>query len=88
MYKLYVQAGLRICCAQTPKMGFLASRRNVTLHHQRWPHLLSSQPRVTVMSFFVYKVITDLESIDHTSDLSIRISSSGAYKSMFYLSIM
>ena len=27
--------------------------------------LLSCQPRVTVMSCFVYKVIRDLESIDH-----------------------
>ena len=26
---------------------------------------LSCQPRVTVMSCFVYKVIRDLESIDH-----------------------
>ena len=43
---------------------------------------------MTVTSCFVYKVIGDLESIDHlcinlihrnTSDLSIRISSSGVY---------
>ena len=27
--------------------------------------LLSSQPRVTVTSYFVYKVIRDLESVDH-----------------------
>ena len=27
--------------------------------------LLSCQPRVTVTSYFVYKVIRDLESIDH-----------------------
>ena len=27
--------------------------------------LLSHQPRVTVTSYFVYKVIRDLESIDH-----------------------
>ena len=29
-------------------------------------HILSCQPRVTVMSCFVYKVIRDLESIDHS----------------------
>ena len=29
------------------------------------PVLLSCQPRVTVMSHFVYKVIRDLESMDH-----------------------
>ena len=28
-------------------------------------HLLSCQPRVTVMTYFVYKAIRDLESIDH-----------------------
>ena len=28
-------------------------------------HVLSYQPRVTVASCFVYKVIRDLESIDH-----------------------
>ena len=51
--------------------------------------LLSCQPRETVTSCFVYKVIRDLESIDHlcinpirrvglsTSDLSSPVSSSG-----------
>ena len=38
-------------------------------------YLLSCQPRVTVMSCFVYKV---------NSDLSIRVSSSGVYKLMCY----
>ena len=50
---------------------------------------------------FVYKVIMDLESIDHvcvsilpagydqyTSDLSICVGSSGVYKFMFYLTIV
>ena len=32
---------------------------------EREKSLLSCQPRVTVMSCFVYKVIWDLESIDH-----------------------
>ena len=58
--------------------------------------LLSCQPRVTVTSSFVYKVIRDFESIEHlcinpihkiglihTSDLSIRVGSSGVYKLMF-----
>ena len=31
--------------------------------------ILSCQPRVTVMSCFVYKVISDLESIDHRTGL-------------------
>ena len=51
--------------------------------------LLSCQPRVTVTSCFVFKVIRDLELIDHLcinpirriglihSDLSIRFSSCG-----------
>ena len=51
-------------------------------------------------SCFVYKVIRDLESIDHvcihpihrigliTSDLLICVSSSGVYKLMFYLTIV
>ena len=37
----------------------------------------SSLVRTKVTSCFVYKVIRDLESIFHTSELSIRISSSG-----------
>ena len=49
---------------------------------------------------FVYKVIRDLESIDHlcinpirriglyTSDISIRISSNGVYKLKFYFKIV
>ena len=61
--------------------------------------LLPCQRRVIVESCFVYKVIRDLESIDHLCinhirriglirDLSIRISSSGVYKLMFYLAIV
>ena len=58
--------------------------------------LLSCQPRVTVTSCFVYKVIRDLYSIDHmciyptqyTSDLSIRVSSRGGYKLKFHLTIV
>ena len=57
--------------------------------------VLSCQPRVTVMSCFVYLLIRDLESIDYlfinniyrigliTSYLSIRVSSSDVYKLMF-----
>ena len=57
--------------------------------------LLSCQPRATETSCFAYKVIRDLESIDHlfinpihrigliTSDVSICISSSDVYKLMF-----
>ena len=61
-------------------------------------HLLSCQPKVTVMSCYVYTVIRDIESLDHlyinpilriglihmSSDLSIHVSSSGVYKVMFY----
>ena len=46
-------------------------------------------------SCFAYKVKRDLESIDHlcindsyTNDISIRVSSSGVYKLMFYLTIV
>ena len=35
-------------------------------------YLLSCQPRVTVASYVVYKVITDLKSIDHLCIYSIR----------------
>ena len=63
-------------------------------------YILSSQPRVTVTPFFVYKVIRDLESIDHLCiDPIRRIGlihkwsidsrySSGVYKLMFYLTIV
>ena len=57
--------------------------------------VLSCQPRLTVTSCFVYKVITDLESIDHLcmnpirrSDLSIHVSSSEVYTFVFYLAIV
>ena len=54
--------------------------------------LLSSQPRVTVRSRFVYKVIRDLESVDHLCinpiRISIHVSSSGVYKLMFSLTIV
>ena len=63
--------------------------------------LLPCQPRMTVTSHFVYKVIRDLESIDHlfinpihrigliyTSDLSICVSSSEVYTLVFYLAIV
>ena len=56
--------------------------------------LQSCQPRVTVTSCFVYTVIRDVGSMDHfcidyyTSDTSIRISSSGVYKLIFYLTIV
>ena len=36
------------------------NNKNISLDN-----ILSCKPRVTVMSCFVYKVITDLESIDH-----------------------
>ena len=57
--------------------------------------LLSCQSLVTVTSCFVYKVIRNLESIDHvginpihmSSELSIRVSSSGVYKLMVYLKL-
>ena len=38
---------------------------NVYINQHDVLHLLSCQPRVTVTSCFVYKVIMDLESIDH-----------------------
>ena len=45
--------------------------------------LVSCQPRVTVTSCFVYKVIMDLESIYHFCFiLSIRVSKSGVYRLM------
>ena len=51
----------------------------------------ASQPRVTVTSCFVYKVIRDLESIDHlclnTSDISICDSFKGVYMLMFQKTI-
>ena len=36
-----------------------------TIYDNNETQLLTCQPRVTVTSFFVYKVITDLEPIDH-----------------------
>ena len=57
-------------------------------------HLLSCQPRVTVTPCSVYKVIMDLESIDHLciniyiSDLLIHIISSEVYTLVFYLAIL
>ena len=61
--------------------------------------VLSCLPRVTVTPWFVYKVIRDLELIDHVGlsypqdrinmlDISIRVSSRGVYKLMFYLTIV
>ena len=50
--------------------------------------LLPCQPRVTVTSCFVYKVIMDLESKDHLCINPIRISLSGVYKLIFYLTIV
>ena len=57
--------------------------------------LLSCQPRVTVKSRFVYKVLMDLYSTEHlciypfrnTSDISIRVSSSEVYTIAVYLAI-
>ena len=49
--------------------------------------ILSCQPSVTVTSFFVYKVINDLLSIDHLCINRINtqvIHASGVYKLMFY----
>ena len=58
-------------------MGGPKRAGNALIHHQKLTvfcfvflirkcaHLLSCQPRVTVASFFVNKVIRDLESIDH-----------------------
>ena len=37
----------------------------VDLTHNTYESLLSCQPRVTVASCFVYKVIRELKSIDH-----------------------
>ena len=37
----------------------------IFVHHILEFELLSCQPRVTVTSCFVYKVIRDLESVDH-----------------------
>ena len=62
--------------------------------------LLSCQPRVTVVSYFVYKPIRDLESTDHlfinpicrielyTSHFSIRVSSSEVYMIVLNLAIV
>ena len=41
------------------------SNKSTPLHDMPDRLLLSCQPRVTVMSYFVNKVIRDLESIDH-----------------------
>ena len=65
-------------------------------HDKDFDYLLSCQPRVTLASCCVYKVIKELESIDHlfinpihsTSDLSLRVWSSGVCKIMFYLTIV
>ena len=43
----------------------LTSCYSASIHWQRDYFLLSCQPRVTVVSCFVYKVIRDFESIDH-----------------------
>ena len=45
-------------------IGFIQSACRINIQVIKI-HLLSSQPRVIVMSCFVYKVIRDLESIDH-----------------------
>ena len=50
--------------------------------------LLSCQPRVTVTSCFVYKVIWGLEPIDHLCINPIRIRSYGVYKIKTYLTIV
>ena len=47
-------------------------------------YLLSYPLRVTVTSYFVYKVISNLES----SDLPIRVGKNGVYKLIFYLTIV
>ena len=70
----------------------LISPSTIFSHCRVFNFVLSCQPRVTKTSCFVYKVIRDLESIDHLcinpilyiSDLSIRDSSRGVYKLVFY----
>ena len=64
------------------------SRLNVDENMPEYVRLLSCQPRVTVTSCFVFKVISDLESIYHLCINPIRVSSSGMHKLLFNLTIV
>ena len=50
---------------RTEQMVYLKNSAGNDANEDTHHVLLSCQPRVTVTSCFVYKVISDLESIDH-----------------------
>ena len=62
-YSVAEQTGLSLTWSETPRTDFLSSGPILT--STKLVLLLSCQPRVTVISCFVFKVIRDLESIDH-----------------------
>ena len=87
-----------MCCLITAVLESFIQLQNANkgANNENWKAeeievLLSCQPRVTVTSCFVYRGLSIDRSLVYKlriSDLSIRVSSSGVYKIMVYLTIV